>query len=302
MRWRRSTRPTSWRRWPAAETVVAKVATIRQALARARRVLSAHSPTPGLDAEVLLMHVGGFDTVTLMARDEQPLDAATLLAFEQRVQRRARGEPVAYLTGRREFWSLSFAVRPSTLIPRPDTETLVALALDGLDGEADILDLGTGSGNIAVALALACPRCRVTAVDIEADAVALARENAARLGARVDVRQGDWFAALDPGMRFDLVVSNPPYVAEGDHHLDEGDVAHEPRSALVAGVDGLDDIRRIVHHAQDWLRPGGGLLLEHGAEQAAAVRALLAERFQDVASRRDLAGHERVSFGRKPSS
>ncbi|MFT4194264.1 peptide chain release factor N(5)-glutamine methyltransferase, partial [Ottowia sp.] len=212
--------------------------------------------------------------------------------------RRLAGEPVAYLTGEKHFHGLRLQVDARVLDPRDDTETLVdwALALLPASAPCRVLDLGTGSGAIALAVAHQRPRARVTAVDASADALAVARGNADRLGQALDLRHGDWWAPV-AGERFDLVASNPPYIAEGDAHLPA--LAHEPRQALVSGADGLDDLRRIVAGAPAHLAPGGWLLLEHGWDQAAAVRGLLAAAgFAQVQSRRDLGGVERCSGGR----
>jgi len=209
---------------------------------------------------------------------------------------------VAYILGQQGFWSLDLEVSPDTLIPRPDTEVLVetALALP-LAEDARVLDLGTGTGAIALALAHERPRWQVTGVDRIPAAVALAQRNAARLRlGNVEFAPSHWFAAL-AGERFTLIVSNPPYIAGSDSHLDEGDVRFEPRSALVAGPDGLDDIRELVAAAPAHLQSGGWLWLEHGFEQAAEVRELLVRQgFSAVESRRDLGGHERISGGRWP--
>src|SRR5690606_4258090 len=215
---------------------------------------------------------------------------------------RAAGEPVAYLTGRRGFWTLDLAVTPDTLIPRPETELLVEQALQrlGSEAEARVADLGTGSGAIALAIAAERPLARVAAVDRSAGALAVARANALAHGleGRVEFLAGDWFAPLQ-GRRFDLVVSNPPYIAEGDPHLARGDLRYEPAPALASGPDGLDAIRTIVAAAPRHLLPGGWLLLEHGFDQGAAVRGLLEARgFAEVATVPDLEGRDRVSLGR----
>lgn len=215
------------------------------------------------------------------------------------VERRRAGEPVAYLTGEREFYSLAFTVTPAVLIPRPETELLVDAALERVPAHAafSVLDLGTGSGCVAVVIALNRPRARVTATDASRDALAVARDNAARHRARIEFVESDWFNAL-AGRRFDLIVANPPYVAEGDPHLAQGDLRFEPRTALVAGADGLACIRLIIAQARAHLERGGRLLFEHGYDQAGRCRALLVRAgYCDVDSRRDLAGIERVSGG-----
>jgi release factor glutamine methyltransferase len=252
-----------------------------------------------LDAALLLLHVLGraaSDRGWLIAHDEDELAAQRQAPFESLCRRRAAGEPLAYLTGEREFFGLPLQVDARVLVPRPDTETLVEWSLQVLAGRhrPDVVDLGTGSGAIALAIASARPDAQVEAVDRSADALAIASANAQRLELPVRFRQADW---LQGAGRYDLVASNPPYIPEADPHLRE--LRHEPASALVAGVDGLDDLRTIIAAAPPHLHPGGWLLLEHGWDQAPAVRALLqAAGFREVASRRDLAGHERCSGGR----
>lgn len=267
------------------------------ALLRAAGELPGESPRR--DAEVLLGHCLGRPRSWLYTWPEAEVDAPVEQRYRQLLAQRGAGAPVAYLVGEREFWGLSLTVSPATLIPRPDTETLVewALALP-LPEAADALDLGTGSGAIALALASERPGWRLTGVDRSAEALTVARANGDRLlPDRVQWQHSDWFAELPP-RRYHLLVSNPPYVAEGDAHLGQGDLRFEPRAALASGADGLDDIRRLVAAAPDWLQPGGWLLLEHGCDQAGVVRALLVEAgFRQVASRRDLAGHERASGG-----
>ena len=202
-----------------------------------------------------------------------------------------------------EFWSLPLKVSPSTLIPRPDTECLVEVALSlPLPAKARVLDLGTGTGAIALALASEHSGWQVSACDTVEEAVALASENARALGLAVSVVRSHWFDDLPPGS-FDLIVSNPPYIKEGDHHLGEGDVRFEPGSALVSGVDGLDDIREIVTRAPDWLAGKGWLLVEHGYDQAAAVQALFRARgFESVESRQDYGQRDRMTLGRWPGN
>ncbi|MBV6669470.1 peptide chain release factor N(5)-glutamine methyltransferase [Xanthomonas euvesicatoria pv. alangii] len=253
------------------------------------------------DAEALLLHALGRDRAWLFmhGRDAVPLSVAQ--AFNALVQRREAGEPVAYLTGSRGFRTLDLAVSPATLIPRADTEVLVELALERLDTVPGrrVADLGTGSGAIALAIASERPQAQVIATDASAAALAMARRNADSHGLRnVDCRQGSWFAPL-AGEAFDLIASNPPYIAAHDPHLQQGDLRYEPASALASGSDGLDDIRLIVADAPAHLLPGGWLLLEHGWDQGVAVAELLAARgFAAVATHQDLERRDRVTLGR----
>lgn len=253
-----------------------------------------------LDAQLLLLHALGrpdSDRAWLIAHDRDPLGAGAAEQFHALCDRRLQGEPVAYLLGHKEFHGLDLHVDPRVLVPRPDTETLVDWSLEAIEGvrAPRVIDLGTGSGAIALAIARERPDAIVQAVDASADALDVARENARRAGLDVSFHHGDWLAGRDDA--FDLVVSNPPYVAEADPHL--RDLRHEPRQALVAGPDGLDDLRKIVAQAPAHLARGGWLLLEHGWDQAGAVRELLARAgFANVGSRRDLAGIERCSGGR----
>jgi release factor glutamine methyltransferase len=251
-----------------------------------------------LDAQLLLLHALGrpAERAWLVAHDTDILSDAVWPAFAQLCVRRKAGEPVAYLVGEKEFHGLSLQVDPRVLVPRPDTETLVEWALDCLRASAapSVIDLGTGSGAIALAIQHARPDARVAAVDASADALAVARANAERLGLPVRFAQADWLAGAERDL--DLIVSNPPYVARGDAHLPA--LRHEPTGALVSGDDGLDDIRRIVRAAPGHLKDGGWLLLEHGYDQSGPVRQLLAGRgFVDVQSRDDLAGIARCSGG-----
>lgn len=260
------------------------------------------SPTARLDAELLLAAAIGKSRSFLHTWPERIVSSEAAETFAGYLQRRRAGEPVAYILGQQGFWKLDLEVAPHTLIPRPDTELLVEAALElQAAAPAKVLDLGTGTGAIALALAHERPTWQVTAVDRVDEAVALAERNRQRLGLdNVQVRASHWFGAL-AGQRFDLIISNPPYIAAEDPHLVAGDVRFEPSSALVAGPDGLDDLRLIVAQAPEHLLPGGRLLLEHGYDQAEAVRQLLsAHGFAEVASRRDLGGHERITLGRLP--
>lgn len=276
--------------------------TVNQALAEARARLAALPDADAdLDARVLLCHALEKPATWPFAWPDAELTAVDLARIHALVERRAKGTPVAYLTGQREFWGLQLSVSPSTLIPRPDTEQLVetALRLGGDQPALAVLDLGTGTGAIALALAHERPRWSVTATDASPAAAELAQRNADALGLSLRVLTGNWFEPLPRDERFHLVVSNPPYIRDDDPHLIQGDVAHEPRSALTAGPDGLDDLRRIVANAPAHLSPGGWLAVEHGFDQADAVRQLLVQAgYVDVDTDRDLAGHDRVSYGR----
>ncbi len=264
---------------------------------------AARGRIPAGEARLFLREILGVSAARIAAYPEDTLTPEQAGRFADLLARRESGEPVAYLLGVREFYGRDFKVGPAVLIPRPETELIVALVRERVPAGAApaILDLGTGSGALAVTLALELPAAQVTAVDFSSAALAVARANAAALGARVRFVESDWFAALDAGERFGVIVSNPPYVAAGDPHLAEGDVRFEPASALASGPAGLDDIVRIVAAAPAFLEPGGWLLLEHGYDQAPAVRQLLlAGGFGEVASARDLAGIERITLGRRP--
>lgn len=269
--------------------------TVDAALRAARARIAADDALP------LLLHVLGRSHGWLYAHGDAPLPAADAARFDALVARREAGEPVAYLVGRRGFWTLDLAVTTDTLIPRPETELLVELALARIPLAADarVADLGTGSGAIALAVASERPQARVVATDRSAAALAVAGANARALGVRnVEFREGDWFAPLAGGC-FDLVASNPPYIAEDDPHLGRGDLRHEPAAALASGRDGLDAIRTIIAGAPRHLASGGWLLLEHGWDQGVAVAALLrAAGFDDVGTHADLERRDRVTLGR----
>src|SRR5690348_9184017 len=278
-----------------------------------------------IDAEVLLAQALGVSRAWLVAHADDAVDEAHSATFDALVARRARGDPVAYLTGTRGFHALELHVTPDVLIPRPETELLVELALARIPSESSrspdevkrnpgqharnspdsaalhpgykIADLGSGSGAIALAIAHARPFAQVVATDASEAALNVARDNAQRLGLRnVEFARGDWCAALGNSRDFDLIVSNPPYIAEGDPHLRQGDLRYEPQAALVSGTDGLDAIRTIVRNARAHLRQGGRLLFEHGYDQGEAVRELLTQNgYAEVFTARDLEGRERVS-------
>lgn len=274
--------------------------TIADALRQAAARLAPLHESARLDAEVLLAHVLGRERSFLFAWPEQVLSPEEAADFETQVERRKEGMPVAYLVGRQEFWSLSLRVTPDTLIPRPETERLVELALERIPSDRPwrVADLGTGSGAIALAIAHERPGCRLVATDRSAAALAVAEANAKSVGAQnIRFRQGDWFAAL-AGERYEVILSNPPYVAEGDPHLVAGDVCFEPREALTAGSDGLDAVRQLAAGALSHLAGNGWLLLEHGYNQGAAVRAVLeTEGYRGISTYRDDGGVERVTIG-----
>lgn len=256
-----------------------------------------------IDARVLMGLATGRDPAWLVAHGDDGLDDRSATRFEELARRRRSGEPVAYLTGAREFWGLALAVSPAVLIPRPETECLVEAVLAHLpsDRDVDVLDLGTGSGAIALAIARERPRARVVATDRSAEALSIARSNAVRHGLdRVHFVASDWYRDVQ-ARRFDAIVSNPPYVNEGDPHLGQGDLRFEPVGALTPGPDGLAALRVIVGEAPRWMKPGGVLAVEHGHDQGAAVQALFAVTgFTDLRPVPDLAGIARAMLGRWP--
>jgi release factor glutamine methyltransferase len=277
---------------------------IRQLLEQATRSLHLNpdSDSARLDAEILLTHVLGKARSYLHAWPEKRLPAETAEQFNSLLQRRASGEPVAHLVGQREFWSLPLTITTDTLIPRPETETLVALALEIIPADVNYLvaDLGTGSGAIALALAHERPRCRVVATDTSPAAIEVAQFNARQLGFdNIEFHIGDWCEPL-AGEQCDVIVSNPPYIPEADPHLDKGDVRFEPRTALMAGPQGMNDLEKIAHCAHAHLQTGGWLLLEHGYDQGkAAMQLLESTGFHDVADHTDDAGLSRVIAGKR---
>lgn len=273
-------------------------ASIAQLLSLAS-VLDGVSDSPRLDLEVLLCHVLDRPRSYLFTWPEKVLDDKLVGQFKDLLRRRADGEPIAYLTGEKEFWSLSLEVNATTLIPRPDTELLVETALGLIDKpDARVLDLGTGTGAIALALASEQRRWQIIAVDAVVEAVALAEKNRQHLALEnVSVIRSDWFGSIEP-QKFDLIVTNPPYIDADDHHLNEGDVRFEPSSALVSGDKGLADIALIICEAKHYLSAGGCLLIEHGYQQAEPVRDLFdTQGYRQVSTRRDMAGHERLTMG-----
>ncbi|AXL52067.1 SAM-dependent methyltransferase [Paraburkholderia caffeinilytica] len=267
------------------------------------------SPLPSLEARILLTHVLGWRHTQLITRSDEALDGTIVERYRNLEARRVAGEPVAQLVGVREFFGLDFEVTPDVLIPRPETELLVETALAAMENVSRprVLDLGTGTGAIAVAIASMRPDAPVWALDRSAEALTVATRNAARLldakrpGGAVNLRQSDWYSSLDTALRFDVIVSNPPYIASGDPHLSEGDLRFEPRGALTDEADGLSAIRKIVAGAPARLAANGVLWIEHGYDQAQAGRDLLTSQgFADVRSEQDLAGIERISGGRWP--
>ena len=269
---------------------------VRRALAEATEQLGERA-----DAELLLLHVLQQPRSWLFSHADDELAADVQTAFALLVERRVAGEPVAYITGRRGFWTLDLEVTSATLIPRPETELLVELALQRLPADAacDVVDLGTGSGAIALAIARECPQARVIAIDESVAALAIAQRNAQRHHVHnVTFAHGDWLAPL-AGQHVDLIVSNPPYIEAADPHLGQGDLRFEPVSALASGEDGLDDIRQIITDARSHLHRGGWLLFEHGWNQGEAARTLLAKAgYAEVFTAQDLESRDRVSGGR----
>ncbi|MGF1908058.1 peptide chain release factor N(5)-glutamine methyltransferase [Vibrio kasasachensis] len=259
------------------------------------------SDSPSLDAAVLLCFALGKPRSFLMTWPEKALSPQELVPFEALLSRRLTGEPVAYIVGEREFWSLPLKVSPTTLIPRPDTERLVEVALDkALCTDGDILDLGTGTGAIALALASELPHRNVVGIDLMLDAQQLATSNSESLGIQnATFLAGSWFEPLATGTQFAVIVSNPPYIEENDPHLAQGDVRFEPLSALVAADNGLADIRHIADNARNYLANGGWLLFEHGYDQGTIVRVIFAELgYQDVETFQDYGYNDRVTLGR----
>ncbi|CAM5219913.1 Release factor glutamine methyltransferase OS=Castellaniella defragrans OX=75697 GN=prmC PE=3 SV=1 [Castellaniella defragrans] len=273
-------------------------------MAATLRERQAHSPLPLLEFHLLWQQVLGVSRAWLIAHDTDTLDAAQCALYDRLEARRVAGEPMAYLLGRREFLGRDFRVTPDVLIPRPETELLVECALAAVAKvpEPHVLDLGTGSGIVAVSMALDRSDARVQAVDNSAPALSLARMNARALGAKLLFSLGNWYDSPLGFSEFDVIVSNPPYVRAGDAHLSSGDLRFEPRGALTDGADGLSALREIVRGAPSHLSAAGALCVEHGFDQAPAVRELFrAQGFEGIASLRDLAGIERVTWGRLPA-
>jgi release factor glutamine methyltransferase len=273
---------------------------IRQGTQSIQNELGLALAEASLESNLLCQQVLNVNRAWLISHEGDALEANHQAAFEALVQRRLNGEPIAYILGSREFYGLSLKTTPATLIPRPDTETLVDAALAQIpqNSNFNVLDLGTGSGAVALAIAKNRPNCKITAVDVSSGALSVALENIQHLNLiNVCLLESNWFLAFK-GEKFDVIVSNPPYIAQDDEHLKQGDLRFEPLSALASGKDGLDDIRKIIQDAPHYLTPNGWLMLEHGYEQAKAVSALLNERgFSKIEHAKDIAGTLRVTFG-----
>ncbi len=275
---------------------------IQQALQQASKDLSETSPSAMLDAQVLLTHVLQCNTAHLAAWPEKALSDDQHADYLQLVKQRRLGTPVAHLTGSREFWSLDFSVDNSTLIPRPETETLVEYLLDNFASRENLklLDMGTGTGAIAISIAKEKPDWEIVASDISEQALKLARQNSSHHDTdNVSLIQSDWFENIDQG-NFDIIISNPPYIASNDHHLTQGDVRFEPESALSSGATGMDDIEHICSHAKEYLLKNGWLIVEHGYNQKQLVADCFSRNgFTEITQQQDLSGHTRMTAGKK---
>lgn len=284
----------------AAEREMANVGgALTDASLRIAQALALDKTVSRLEARVLAAHAWQVTPSWLIAHDTDPLTSHQHTQFQTLLEKRLRGEPIAYITGKREFFGHTFNVTSDVLIPRPETELLVEMMLAHIpsDRGLDVLELGTGSGCIAISLALARPLVRVTAVDKRSAALAIAQENARQLQARLNFMESDWFSALTP-QKFDFIVSNPPYVVEDDPHLDRGDVRFEPADALRSGEQGMDDLQYIIMHAGAFLKNRGGVFLEHGYNQAEKVARLLKlHGFTPTTTWLDLSGNDRVTAG-----
>ena len=277
------------------------MSTVSEALDWATEQLS-ESDDARLDSQVLLAYALNVSRTWLFTWPDKALDGATLTAFNALIEERKSGTPIAYITGYRDFWSLRLKVTPDTLIPRADTELLVetALTLKNVEKPCDVIDLGTGTGAIALSLANECPSWRITATDINPKTLAVSKENATTLELAVSFKESAWFDAIND--RYDLVISNPPYIESDDPHLQQGDLRFEPAGALASGQDGLDDIRRLVQQALKHLKKDGYLLLEHGYQQAEAVNSLMAKAgYIDIETHQDIEGRDRVTLGKIPT-
>jgi len=290
-----------------SESAVAQLISVQQLssmpivklIALGQQLLLPHSDSSKLDTEILICFVIDKPRSFLLTWPEHKLSVAQAKSLAELLLRRFQGEPIAYIVNVREFWSLALQVSPATLIPRPDTEVLVELVLtEHIAASLRCLDLGTGTGAIALALASERPQWQIDAVDFSHDAVALAKRNAKNLNlAQVDIYQSDWFQEISDKKRFDIIVSNPPYIDEHDHHLNEGDVKYEPKSALVAADHGLADIKVIANQARNFLKPRGCLYIEHGFEQSQAVQTILADfAYSEIQTIKDYNDNDRVTY------
>lgn len=273
---------------------------ISELIRSATQKLMTHSDNPRLEAELLLAKASGKDRAFFRAFGEKTFTEEQRQLFLDLTEKRADGHPVAYLLGFRDFWRHRFDVSPDVLIPRPETETLIEAILNKIQGEAQprILDLGTGSGIIAISIALECPKAHIVATDLSPQALGMAMSNARKLGCSDNIRflEGHWFKALKTQQQFDIIASNPPYIATTDLHLEQGDLRFEPRMALASGTDGLNDILEIAGNAGAFLKPKGTFMLEHGYDQAHPVRSILeARNYVNICSLKDLQGHSRVT-------
>ncbi len=277
------------------------MSTVSEALDWATEQLS-ESDDARLDSQVLLAYTLNVSRTWLFTWPDKALDGVTLTAFNALIEERKNGTPIAYITGYRDFWSLRLKVTPDTLIPRADTELLVetALTLKNVEKPCDVIDLGTGTGAIALSLANECPSWRITATDINPKTLAVAKENAQTLELAVSFKESAWFDAIND--RFDLIISNPPYIESDDPHLQQGDLRFEPAGALASGKDGLDDIRLLVKQALKHLKKDGYLLLEHGFQQADAVRNLMTKAgYTDIETHQDIEDRDRITLGKIPT-
>ena len=275
---------------------------IQQALHSSIKKLVATSPSATLDAQVLLCHILNCNRAHLIAWPEKELSPQQIDSFQKLIKQRQQGSPVAHLTGQREFWSLNFKVNNSTLIPRPETETLIEFILDkfGEKKELTVLDMGTGTGAIAITLSSEKPDWKITASDISTAAITLAKENSIILNTKnITFLQSDWFTKI-PQQTFDLIVSNPPYISIDDPHLAEGDIRFEPKSALTSGKTGMDDIEHLCSQAKNYLAKDGWLIVEHGYNQKSVVAdCFTRNEYKNVSQRNDLAGHCRMTAGNR---
>jgi len=277
------------------------MSTVSEALDWATEKLS-ESDDARLDSQILLAYALNVSRTWLFTWPDKALDGATLTAFNALIEERKSGTPIAYITGYRDFWSLRLKVTPDTLIPRADTELLVetALTLKNVEKPCDVIDLGTGTGAIALSLANECPSWRITATDINPETLAVAKENAQTLELAVSFKESAWFDAIND--RYDLVISNPPYIESDDPHLQQGDLRFAPAGALASGQDGLDDIRLLVQQALKHLKKDGYLLLEHGYQQAEAVRSLMVKAgYTEIETHQDIEDRDRVTLGKIPT-